>query len=87
MARVGYPVRISVAEVIRGECPLKYKPGDSWLVRNLVPEGLCAIACSSLMPFVWTVNHGGSALWDDSRKCLVCCPDADNPVAFRVERA
>ena len=40
-----YKVRITVKEITKNECPLKNKPGDSWLIEDgRTPGGMCSDA-------------------------------------------
>ncbi len=87
MAAAPHPVRITVVEVIRGECPMKFRVGDVWEFQDAVPTGFCATAFHALMPWIWTLRFGGNSPWDDpSGSRIVCCPDAATPVSFKLER-
>ena len=53
------------------------------------PEGLCESAWQSLSPFVMTLAHGGTSLYDGWMKnpasAMVSCNDGFRPVSFLVE--
>ncbi len=82
----GLPVRIEITKILeRGECPLGLKVGQVWEVRDgFLPEGLCAAAWNSMTPYVYALRYGGAMPWNGERLIEVTCPDAANPVAFRL---
>lgn len=53
------------------------------------PQGLCESAWQSLAPFVMTLAHGGTALYDGWMKnpaaAMVSCNDGFRPVSFLLE--
>ncbi len=53
------------------------------------PEGFCDSAWESLSPFVMTLAHGGSGLYDgwmkNSRSAMISCNDGFRPVSFLIE--
>ena len=53
------------------------------------PDGLCESAWDSLSPFVMTLAHGGTDLYDGWMKnkasAMVSCNDGFRPVSFLVE--
>ena len=53
------------------------------------PEGLCESAWESMSPFVMTLAHGGSNLYDgwmkDPCSAMISCNDGFRPVSFLIE--
>ena len=53
------------------------------------PEGLCESAWQTLSPFVMTLAHGGTDLYDGWMKnpasAMLSCNDGFRPVSFLVE--
>ncbi|MBI4331371.1 MAG: TIGR04076 family protein [Chloroflexi bacterium] len=85
------PVKITVKTVTRGECPLKMKPGDSWVFQRQTPEGMCMAAFSALMPAMRTFivpgavyRYPGDA--PEGEVVEVSCPDPKHWVIYEVRR-
>lgn len=53
------------------------------------PEGLCPSAWESMSPFVMTLAHGGSNLYNGWMKnphsAMISCNDGFRPVSFLIE--
>lgn len=53
------------------------------------PEGLCQAAWDSMSPFVMTLCHGGSNLYDgwmkNPKSAMISCNDGFRPVSFLIE--
>lgn len=53
------------------------------------PEGMCQSAWDSMSPFVMTLAHGGSNIYDgwmkNSHSALISCNDGFRPVSFLIE--
>ncbi len=83
---VGVPVRIEVTEILLGgECPVGHKPGTTWEVRDgMTPEGMCGSAWNAMYHYVFALRSGGAMPWSGERELTMCCPDAANPVVFRI---
>lgn len=82
----GRPVRIQVTEIlVGGTCPTGLEPGRTWEIRDgMLPEGMCGSAWSSIQQFVFALRAGGTMPWSGEAETTVCCPDAANPVVFRL---
>jgi uncharacterized repeat protein (TIGR04076 family) len=82
----GVPVRIEITEVLLGgSCPLGLRPGQVWEVGDgFLPQGMCAAAWASIQPYVTALRYGGTMPWSGERSMDACCPDAANPVVFRL---
>jgi uncharacterized repeat protein (TIGR04076 family) len=83
----GRRVRIEVVRILgSGKCSSElHEIGQRWDVSgSAVPEGMCGYAYNSISPFVTALRFGGRPWWKDESVITVCCPDADNPVVFRL---
>lgn len=53
------------------------------------PLGLCESAWQSMLPFVWTLAHGGCNFYDGWMKnkysAMISCNDGFRPVSFLLE--
>ncbi|MFH1032858.1 MAG: TIGR04076 family protein [Chloroflexota bacterium] len=78
-----------IAEVIsqKGRCEAGHKVGDKFIIGQETPPGLCSWAFYVLFPFAQVLEFGGAFPWEkDKDTATVACPDADNPVVFRMRR-
>lgn len=82
-----YDLIITVKEQ-EGTCPLGYKVGDAFYVRNGVsPAGLCMTAMAALIPAISVLLVGGSFPWEnDPDATCRTCQDKRNAVTFEVRR-
>lgn len=82
----GDAVRVEIVEIMgSGSCPSGHEIGQSWTVTaSACPEGMCGWAYNSILPFLATLRFGGRFPWSEEPISRVCCPDADNPVVFRL---
>ena len=83
---VGQPVLIEVTDILLGgNCPVGLTPGQTWEIRDgMLPDGMCASAWSSMQQYVFGLRSGGAMPWSGQPEISVCCPDAANPVVFRL---
>jgi uncharacterized repeat protein (TIGR04076 family) len=83
----GYTV---TAEVIsqKGECAAGHTAGDRVVFDGMNIDGpLCIHALYSLLPKVFALRYGAGFPWlEDPDTATHACPDAENPVVFRVSR-
>jgi len=53
------------------------------------PDGLCDSAWESMSPFVMTLAHGGTDIYDgwmkNKRSAMISCNDGFRPVSFLIE--
>ena len=53
------------------------------------PEGLCESAWQSMSPFVMTLAHGGTNLYEgwmkNEKSAMISCNDGFRPVSFLLE--
>ena len=81
-----YQVEIKVVSQ-KGECVLGHKVGDTWTMESTTPAGLCASAFNSFFPDLRVLRFGGALPWEEDKDtATVACPDALNPVVFRIRR-
>ena len=78
-------VRITVTE---GKCNQGFhRVGDSWVVDELTPEGICTSAFNALFPQILTLACGGEFFWEENpRVGYACCPD-DTGLTFEIKLA
>ena len=80
--RTGRPnIRITVESVANG-CSIGLKEGETWLITNRTPGGMCLAAYGMLYPYVRTLRYGGGGERKYSR---VSCPDSSHNVVYKVE--
>ena len=71
----------------KGTCSAGHRVGDSWLMTEHTPEGLCVFALDTLFPYIQVLAFGGTFPWEpDPDAARVCCSDPDNPVVFEIRR-
>jgi uncharacterized repeat protein (TIGR04076 family) len=81
-----YKVRARVISQ-KGHCEAGHQVGDSWLVGEKTPQGICIFAFASLLPFITPLMYGGEFPWEkDPDRTTAVCPDPDNPVVFELRR-
>ena len=67
-----------------------HKEGEVFIANGWEkPEGLCQSAWDSMSPFVMTLAHGGSNIFDGWMKnpntAMISCNDGFRPVSFLIE--
>mgnify|MGYP000940992340 CR=1 FL=1 len=82
-----YDLQIKVVDQ-KGICPLGYKVGDTFYVKDgMTPSGLCITALSALIPGISVLMVGGSFPWEDDPEATCrSCQDYKNPVIFEIRR-
>lgn len=83
----GKRVRVEVIRIMgAGKCSSDlHKVGQSWVLADAaVPPGMCGYAYNAISPFITALRFGGRFPWKAEPVATVCCPDADNPVVFRL---
>ncbi len=81
-----YDVRITLVEQTK-KCHNGHKVGDEWVVERFTPAGMCMGAFSSLLPYITTLQFGGSFPWEKTEGAgLFACPDHRVCNVFRLER-
>jgi uncharacterized repeat protein (TIGR04076 family) len=71
----------------KGTCAAGHRVGDTYVIGDKTPEGICSWALYTLFPFAAALQYGGSFPWEgDPNKSTVACPDPANPVVFELQR-
>ncbi len=79
-------IKITV-ESVKGECPTGNKVGNTFIVENTTPAGMCLGAFSALLPAIMVMKNGGSFPWERNPDVAhVGCSDPINQVVYRIER-
>lgn len=76
------------ATVTSGECNQGFhKVGDSFVIGEFTPEGMCTSAFDAIFPFVLTLQCGGEFFWERNRRVTCAsCPD-DTGLIFEIKLA
>jgi uncharacterized repeat protein (TIGR04076 family) len=65
----------------------EHRVGDSWIVGERTPEGICTSAFDALFPLILVLQCGGKYFWeDDPHVTYASCPD-DTGLVFEVSLA
>jgi len=81
-----YDVKVKVISQ-KGNCGAGHKVGEEWTISGKTPEGICLSAFNALSPDLRVLMFGGSFPWsDDPDTATAACPDAENPVVFKLRR-
>ncbi len=81
-----FKVRVKIKS-INGECPMKFKVGQTWVIDKKTPGGMCQSAYNALYSALRVFRFGGRHPWDkNSDVTRVACPDPDNQVIFELKR-
>jgi uncharacterized repeat protein (TIGR04076 family) len=80
-------ISLEIVKILeRGECPLGHKVGDKFRYPDDVGK-ICQSAYNSIYPSITTLRFDGSFPWSqDKDTTMVCCPDPNNPVVFKITR-
>ena len=81
-----YNIQVKVISQ-KGTCVIGHKLGDEFLISRTTPEGICLSAFNAFFPAMRTLMFGGTFPWsDDPDTATMACPDAENPVVFKLTR-
>ncbi len=81
-----YNVQVRVISQ-KGTCAIGHESGDEFLISRTTPEGICLSAFNAFFPAMRTLMFGGTFPWsDDPDTATMACPDAENPVVFKLTR-
>jgi len=81
-----YNVQVRVISQ-KGTCAIGHKVGDEFVISRTTPEGICLSAFNTFFPAMRTLMFGGTFPWsDDPDTATMACPDAENPVVFKLTR-
>ena len=71
----------------KGTCANGHKVGDTFIISDKTPPGMCAWAFYTVFPFASALQVGGSFPWEEDKdKSIVACPDATSAVVFELKR-
>jgi uncharacterized repeat protein (TIGR04076 family) len=79
-------IKVTVVDILKGECPLGYKVGDVFTFDTKTPPDFCHWAYNVILPFATALRFGGDIPWEEKGVCKVCCPDPENLVVFEIKR-
>lgn len=86
-----YQVKCTVKS-IKGECPLGYKVGDHFFVKDMAaieagePKSICLHALTAMIPYLTAyARNTDQSDWINTIQELQC-PDSANSVVFKLER-
>ncbi len=77
-----------IATVKSGKCNQGFhKVGDSFVIGELTPEGMCTSAFNAIFPLILVLQCGGKFFWEkDPYVTYACCPD-DVGLVFEIRLA
>ena len=77
-----------VARVTSGKCNQGFhRVGDSFVIGEFTPEGMCTSAFDAIFPLVLTLQCGGEFFWEHNRRVTCAsCPD-DTGLVFEIKLA
>ena len=79
-----YKVKAEIVRILeKGTCPVDHKIGDVFRYPEDLGK-LCPVAGHALYTYFRVLQNGGTLQGNDYMEA--CCPDAANPVVFRVTR-
>jgi len=78
------PVKVSVT---KGKCQGNYhKKGDSFIIDETTPDGMCISAWDVISPYVMTLLYGGNLPWEKEKgAAIIHCPDPKG-ITFELKR-
>ena len=75
--------QITVHKVPDG-CSLGHKEGETWVMTNKTPEGICQNAYAALGPYIRMLRYGGGS--GGRNYARVSCPDYNHCVVWEIKR-
>ena len=81
-------VKLTVHSILKKECPMGLKVGDSWLMEDSkTPTGMCAALFCTAYPVIRTFRLGGEHPWDEDKDVThVSCSDPESILILEVKR-
>lgn len=81
-----YNIKVEVMSQ-KGTCAIGHKVGDEYLISRTTTDGICLSAFNTFFPAMRTLMFGGTFPWSkDPDTATIACPDAENPVVFKLTR-
>ena len=78
------PVKVTV---IKGKCQGGFhQKGDSFIIDEFTPAGMCIGAWDSISPYIMTLLYGGNFPWEKEKGvATIHCPDPKG-ITFELKR-
>ncbi len=72
----------------KGKCAFGHKVGDKIVFDGKSVKGdICYSALMVLLPKVYAMRYGSEFPWAEDKDVIFnACPDAENPVVFKIRR-
>ncbi|MFX0033882.1 MAG: TIGR04076 family protein [Candidatus Hodarchaeota archaeon] len=82
-----YEISLEIVKILeKGECPRGHKVGEKFRYPDDIGK-ICQSAYNSFFPYITALRFDGSFPWSqDKDTTMLCCPDPDNPVVFKITR-
>ena len=81
-----YDIKVRVISQ-KGTCAIGHQVGDEFTISQTTPDGICLSAFNACYPALRTLMFGGAFPWaEDPDTAIIACPDAANPVVFKLRR-
>ena len=85
MARM-FDVAVTVKSAPNG-CSQGFKEGDSWLIKNRTPEGMCLPAFGAMYRQIMTLRYGGASPFGEDKDVMWgVCPDPNHCLVYEAKR-
>ena len=85
MAKI-YKVQVTVKSAPKG-CSQGFKEGDSWLIGNRTPEGMCLPAFGAIYRQIMTLRYGGESPFSEDKDTMAAvCPDPNHCVIYEARK-
>lgn len=82
-----YKIQVTLKSITKGECPMGFKPGDTWVLEGKTPDGMCTSAYQAIFPAYRILRFGGEQPWDEDKDVTyVSCPDHERVSVYEVRR-
>jgi uncharacterized repeat protein (TIGR04076 family) len=78
-------VQVTVTEITKGVCPLGMKVGDTWIIDDKTPNGMCSSAYHTLYPYIRTMSYELLTPSDPVNK-YYSCPDRKHWVIYEIKK-
>lgn len=79
-------VQVTVTEITKGVCPMGMKVGDTWIIEDKTPEGMCASAYYTLYPYIRSLRFNGWLVPSGHDINYFSCPDRKHWVIYEIKK-
>ncbi|MGE5370430.1 MAG: TIGR04076 family protein [Solirubrobacterales bacterium] len=83
---LGFKVTATITGV-KGLCNAGHREGDTFEISCHNPSEMCGLFFHSIFPNLMTFQYGGGLPWWNSDAIYLHCPDPQNLVTVKLERA